>query len=152
MGVVPMEKAGIGSAINDAIREVGATLGVAVIGSIFGSLYVHSIASSRAASLLPAGVVGTAKQSVGAALGAAHAISASHPGAAVLLNTAANQAFFSGFKVGCAVAAVVALAGAVMAGILLPSYPSEGSLLLEERSSNRKERVAISTVSLSVGE
>jgi EmrB/QacA subfamily drug resistance transporter len=153
MGVVPMEKAGIGSAINDAIREVGATLGVAVIGSIFGSLYVHSIVSSRAASLLPAGVVGTAKQSVGAALGAAHAISASHPGAAVLLNTAANHAFFSGFKVGCAVAAVVALAGAVMAGILLPSYPSEGSLLLEERSSKRNDPVAISSaVPLAVGE
>jgi hypothetical protein len=32
MGVVPKEKAGIGSAMNDATRELGGTLGVAVIG------------------------------------------------------------------------------------------------------------------------
>jgi EmrB/QacA subfamily drug resistance transporter len=51
MGVVPKEKAGIGSAVNDATRELGGTLGVAVIGSIFTSLYIHSIAGSRAATL-----------------------------------------------------------------------------------------------------
>ncbi len=39
MGVIPKEKAGIGSAINDATRELGGTLGVAVIGSVFASLY-----------------------------------------------------------------------------------------------------------------
>ena len=34
MGVVPEAKAGVGSAVNDASRLVGATLGVAVIGSV----------------------------------------------------------------------------------------------------------------------
>ena len=34
MGVVSKEKAGSGSAVNDATRELGATLGIAVIGSI----------------------------------------------------------------------------------------------------------------------
>ena len=37
MGVVPKEKAGIGSAVNDATRELGATLGVAIIGSVYAS-------------------------------------------------------------------------------------------------------------------
>jgi EmrB/QacA subfamily drug resistance transporter len=142
MGVVPKEKAGIGSAINDALREVGATLGVAVIGSVFGSLYLHSIASSRVISVLPSGLAGSAKQSVGAALDAARAIAGAHPAAAAGLRIAANQAFFSGFKIGCVVAAAVALAGAVMAVIYLPSNPSEGSLLVEDRRSAREEQSA----------
>ncbi len=39
MGVVPKGKAGIGSAVNDATRLLGGTLGVAVIGSVYASLY-----------------------------------------------------------------------------------------------------------------
>jgi EmrB/QacA subfamily drug resistance transporter len=140
MGVVPRAKASVGSAINDATRQVGATLGVAIIGSVFGSIYVHSIGSSRAAALVPTGVMRTAKQSVGSALGAARALDGTNPGAGTLLQTAANHAFFSGFKTGCVVAAGVALAGAVMAGVLLPSYPIEGSLLLEESQTMRDRR------------
>ena len=37
MGSVSAEKAGIGSAVNDTTRELGGTLGVAVIGSVFNS-------------------------------------------------------------------------------------------------------------------
>src|SRR5262249_30428450 len=60
MGVVPKEKAGIGSAVNDATRELGGTLGVAVIGSVFASLYVNALQTSRAAAVVPAGVFGQA--------------------------------------------------------------------------------------------
>jgi len=39
LGVVRPEQAGIGSAVNDATRLVGGTLGVAVLGSAYASLY-----------------------------------------------------------------------------------------------------------------
>ena len=39
MGVVPIGKAGVGSAVNDATRLLGGTLGVAVIGSVYASIY-----------------------------------------------------------------------------------------------------------------
>ena len=39
MGSLPKEKAGVGSAVNDTTRELGGTLGVAVIGSVFASVY-----------------------------------------------------------------------------------------------------------------
>src|SRR5947207_2208719 len=39
MGVVPKAKAGVGSAVKDATRLLGGTLGVAVIGSIYASFY-----------------------------------------------------------------------------------------------------------------
>ena len=37
--VLPPARAGVGSAVNDATRELGGTLGVAVVGSLFSSLY-----------------------------------------------------------------------------------------------------------------
>ena len=53
MGVVPKAKAGVGSAVNDATRLLGGTLGVAVIGSVYASLY-----ASRLTSALPARTTG----------------------------------------------------------------------------------------------
>ncbi|MGA8718314.1 MAG: MFS transporter, partial [Solirubrobacteraceae bacterium] len=51
MGVVPKAKAGVGSAINDATRLLGGTLGVAVIGSVYASLF-----ASRLTNALPGGL------------------------------------------------------------------------------------------------
>jgi hypothetical protein len=123
MGVVPKEKAGVGSAVNDATRELGGTLGVAVIGSIFASLYVHGLQSSRAASVIPAALLARSKESVGAALLGARQLATSNPHAANLLRHAAQSAFFDGFKAGCLVAAGVALAGATFVAMVLPARP-----------------------------
>jgi hypothetical protein len=125
MGVVAKEKAGIGSAINDATRELGGTLGVAVIGSVFTSIYVHTIATSQAAATIAPDVITRAKESVGGALIAASALEGSDPVGAGALARAADQAFFDGFTVGCLVAAAVALVGAVFAALLLPARPTE---------------------------
>jgi hypothetical protein len=73
MGAVSRSKAGVGSAVNDATRLIGGTLGVAVIGSVYASVY-----GSRLTAATPAGVPGQvtvlAHQSVGAAYAAAGAI------------------------------------------------------------------------------
>ena len=125
MGVVPKEKAGIGSAINDATRELGGTLGVAVIGSVFTSIYVNTITTSQAAATLPPDVMTRAKDSVGGALIAAKSLAGSDPAGAQALTRAANTAFFDGFTIGCMVAAAVALAGALFAARFLPARPTE---------------------------
>src|SRR3954470_12502144 len=46
MGVVPEDKAGVGSAVNEATRLLGGTLGVAVIGSVYASLYAGRLTSA----------------------------------------------------------------------------------------------------------
>jgi EmrB/QacA subfamily drug resistance transporter len=121
MGVVPKEKAGIGSAINDTTRELGGTLGVAVIGSVFASLYTARLALPAG---LPAQAAVAARESVGGAfIAAQHVAAAGFPGLATQLKDAASNAFFSGFEVGCLVAAGVALVGAIAAAILLPAQP-----------------------------
>src|SRR6185369_14720801 len=43
VGSVSTDNAGVGSAVNDTTRELGGTLGVAVIGSVFTSVYVHAL-------------------------------------------------------------------------------------------------------------
>jgi EmrB/QacA subfamily drug resistance transporter len=123
MGVVPKEKAGIGSAVNDATRELGGTLGVAVIGSVFASIYIHTIETSRAAAVIGPTLLGQAKESVGGALAGANALARTNPEGAQLLTDATNHAFFDGFTVGCIVAASVALLGAIFAAVFLPARP-----------------------------
>jgi hypothetical protein len=121
MGVVPKEKAGIGSAMNDATREVGGTLGVAVIGSVFASIYAARLAVPAG---LPAQAAQAAKQSVGSAFIAAQQVAQAGLGpAGAQLKAAASSAFFDGFAAGCLVAAGVAALGAIAAAVLLPAQP-----------------------------
>ena len=123
MGVVPPEKAGVGSAVNDATRELGGTLGVAVIGSVFVSLYAASF-DDLSAARVPEEAVSVAQESIGAAQAIANGVpggAMSDAGQAIL--QAANTGFFDGFAAGCLVAAGVTFLGAIAAGILLPARP-----------------------------
>jgi len=65
MGSLPREKAGIGSAMNDVVREVGGTLGIAVLGSILTSGYGSGM--NDATGGLPPEAAEAASDSVGAA-------------------------------------------------------------------------------------
>jgi EmrB/QacA subfamily drug resistance transporter len=121
MGVVPKEKAGIGSAMNDATRELGGTLGVAVIGSVFASLYAAGLALPAG---LPPRAAQAARESVGGAFIAARRVADAGLGPlAEQLRATASAAFFDGFAAGCLVAAGVAATGAIAAAILLPAQP-----------------------------
>jgi hypothetical protein len=109
--------------VNDATRLLGATLGVAVIGSVYASLYTHKLTSALPASL-PSGLARNAHDSVGAALEIAHRTAATgRPVLGAQVHAAASGAFFDGFSAGCLVAAGVSAAGAIMATILLPARP-----------------------------
>lgn len=123
MGVVPTRKAGVGSAVNDTTRLLGGTLGVAVIGSVYASAYASRLTSALPAHLPPA-LAHTAEQSAGAALTVAARLGSSgHVLAARAVHQAAASAFVHGLSIGCLVAAGVALAGAVIAAVLLPAQP-----------------------------
>ncbi len=127
IGVVPKAKAGVGSAVNDATRLLGGTLGVAVIGSVYASLYADRT-NTALPSGLPAGAARAAHASVGAALTAAARLShAGHPALAAAIHDAANAAFFHGFTTADYLAAGVAAAGGVMALALLPAQPAASS-------------------------
>ncbi len=48
MATLPPARAGVGSAVNDTVRELGGALGVAVIGSIAATSYASSMQSELA--------------------------------------------------------------------------------------------------------
>jgi hypothetical protein len=123
MGVVPKAKAGVGSAVNDATRVLGSTLGVAVIGSVYASLYNTRLTSTLPAELDPR-LARTAHDSVGGALELANGPSLhGHPALAHAVHSAASNAFFHGFSAACLVAAGVGAAGAIVTLLLLPAHP-----------------------------
>ncbi|MGN6606642.1 MAG: MFS transporter [Jatrophihabitans sp.] len=103
LSVLPAAKAGVGSAVNDATREAGGTLGVAVIGSVFTSLYASHLTGGF--STLPQPLATAARDSVAAAYTIA--------GRAPSLVPDANSAFMSGLHVACMVAAGVCWVGAL---------------------------------------
>src|SRR5919198_833623 len=113
MGSLPKAKAGIGSAMNDVVREVGGTLGIAVLGSILATSYASSMEGPTAA--LPADAAAAASDSVGAA----HAVAA-QTGATDLVATA-NQAFVDAMSTTAGIAAAIAIVGAVVAAAFLPA-------------------------------
>jgi EmrB/QacA subfamily drug resistance transporter len=118
LSVLPPAKAGVGSAVNDATREAGGTLGVAVIGSVYTSLYGSQLAGSAAGKLGDAAVA-HAKTSIGAGLQvAAHAPA----GARHAALDGVTSSFMTGLHAGSFVAAGVCALGAVVA-LWLPGRP-----------------------------
>jgi EmrB/QacA subfamily drug resistance transporter len=120
MGSLPPAKAGIGSAVNDTVREVGGALGVAVLGSVLASSYSSAVRPATAG--LPDGAVDATTDSLGGALVAAQHIGGD--AGAALLDTA-STAWLHGFGVALTVAAAVAAAGAAVAGIWLPARAAD---------------------------
>ena len=126
MGALPPEKAGVGSAVNDTTREFGGTLGVAVVGSIFASVYGNALLTALAGVEVPDPALEAAGESMAAALAVAQSLPAD---AAVAVVTAAKESFVDGLAAGSLVAAAVALAGAAVALLFLPSRQSRTSQL-----------------------
>jgi DHA2 family multidrug resistance protein-like MFS transporter len=114
MSSLPRERAGVGSAIGNTVRQVSAALGLAVLGSIVAGVYRDQV--SPATQTLPAQAKTAASESITGAYGAAERIG---PAAQPLLD-AANAAFVNAMHWAAIGSLIVALIGAVVAGIWLP--------------------------------
>src|SRR6476659_5485220 len=103
MGAVSRRQAGVGSAVNDATRLLGGTLGVAIIGSVYASLYGSRL-TARLPGVLPVRLSALAHQSVGAALAISGKVTAAgHAALGQAVHDAASNAFLHGLTVGCLV-------------------------------------------------
>jgi EmrB/QacA subfamily drug resistance transporter len=105
MGVLPASQAGVGSAVNDTTREIGGVLGVAVMGSVAGSVYTDRMSGAPQA----------AHDSLAGALSVAHQLGSSE------LAAAAREAFVQGASKGLLVAIAAAAIGALLALRYLPA-------------------------------
>ncbi|MGW4639870.1 MFS transporter [Sphaerisporangium sp. NPDC004334] len=114
MSSLPREKAGVGSAMTNTVRQVGGALGVAVLGSLLSASYRDNMAG--ALSGLPENVRHAAGESITATLGVAQSLG---PKGAALI-APAKQAFVDGMHVTALCGAVVALIGAAVVAKWLP--------------------------------
>jgi DHA2 family multidrug resistance protein-like MFS transporter len=113
---VPKEQAGAASAVSETAYELGAALGIALLGSIVTGVY-QGFPS-------PAGTPEGAHESLGGAVEAAHALPAE---TATALLDAARQAFVDGLAIAAGAGAVVLLVTAVAAWFMLRGQRLESS-------------------------
>ena len=131
MGSLSADKAGVGSAVNDTTRELGGTLGVAIVGSVFASIYSSRLGSDSAVAALPArgsrddGTVDgrgtTGRRSIAA-------------GRDRRRPSAVDNAFLDGMQVGSLVSAGIALGAAIVVAWLLPARARHGAPAATEQS------------------
>lgn len=121
MGSLPPSKAGVGSAVNDTTRELGGTLGVAVVGSVFASVYGPNVVEAVRGLPLPAEAVAAARESMAAAVVIAGG-APSGSGDAIL--DAARAAFMDGMAAGSRIAALACVLGVLVAWRFLPARAS----------------------------
>jgi hypothetical protein len=117
--------AGVGSAINDTSREIGGTLGVAIIGSIFATTYGPRIVELLTPFGLPSAAVSAAEESVGAAFAVAEQTPDAQ--AAATIRDIASSSFLDGFQAACTTVGIVALVGSLLALRFLPARTSTAS-------------------------
>ena len=125
MGALPPAKAGVGSAVNDTARELGGTLGVAIVGSLFASVYSTRLGELLTGSPVPADAQRIARDSVGAGVEVARrAGEAAGPQAGAAVKAAIDTAFIDAFRAGAWVSAGVVLLGSMIALRWLPRNAS----------------------------
>lgn len=125
VGAAPPERAGAASAIASTGTDLGASMGIAVIGSI-GFVVYRANLTDELPEGLPDAVVKTAKDTLAAAVDVARTLPA---GDGARLLSVAREAFVYGLQataiVGAALAALLAVAAAILLrNARMPSPPS----------------------------
>ena len=111
IGALSAERSGAGSAVITAFRQVGATLGAAILGTVLSSAYQSRLDLSG----LPAAAASTVHSGVSGGVAVAHAL-----GSASLLGSV-DGAFTRGLDVMLWVCAGIALAAGLLGLAFLPS-------------------------------
>ncbi len=127
MSAVPRSRAGMGSAMNDTTRELGGSLGVAILGSLLASRYASEIAGVTVN--LPAAARAVAESSLAGAMGVAAQLPAS---TGAVLTNAAKVAWMSGFKFSLVTGAILIALSALIAFLWLPDRSDDHDVIQEE--------------------
>lgn len=114
MTSLPINKAGVGSAVNDTTREVGGALGIALVGSIAVSIYRRAIRDDLAA--LPPELADRARDSIGQAV---------HFSQDATFIGHVRDGFTRGFNTAMTIAGAVVLCGAAA---IMRWYPKQTEL------------------------
>jgi hypothetical protein len=115
LGVLDPDRAGSGSALLQAFRQVGGTVGVAVLGTVLNSVYRSNVDTEG----LPAAAADAVERGVGPGLAVA-----AKTGSAELL-ASVRDSFMTSLNTTMWVSAGIAVVGAVLAGVLMPKQAAK---------------------------
>ncbi|WP_159450189.1 MFS transporter [Demequina sp. NBRC 110056] len=119
MSSVPRNRSGMGSAMNDTTRELGASLGIAVLGSLIANQYASNI--SGAAEGLPAEATGAVEDSLAGAVAVTDQMAEAGAGdVAAQILASAQEAFMSANQHAMLISAIIAAGTAVLMLVALP--------------------------------
>ncbi|MGH3322858.1 MAG: MFS transporter, partial [Streptomyces sp.] len=118
MSTLPRERAGVGSAVTNTIRQIGGALGVAVLGSVISSVYRDELVGNL--NSLPAQARGPASESLASTYAVVERLGLTD--GAVL--TRANEAFVDAMHWAAAGSLAATLAGVLVVLRWLPGRAS----------------------------
>jgi hypothetical protein len=114
LGALSPERSGSGSALMTALRQVGGTIGIAVLGTVLASAYQNHLHLAG----VPAALSNAARSSVAAGVGVAGSL---HSGTAL---HAVRSAYVDGLDIMLWACGGVALAAALLGALFLPRRPA----------------------------
>ena len=118
MGSLPEKRAGIGSAMDTTMQQLGGALGIAVLGAIMNAIYLDKIANLEAVASLPQ----EAYEAVRSSIQSAHIVAEQFPEEiAQQIVTGSSDAFVSGMNDAMFIAAMVMMAASVITLFILPA-------------------------------
>ena len=120
MDAIPESKAGVGSATNDASREIGGALGIAIGGSVLNEVYQSNIVIPDSLTA-QSGVI---LESFPAAIKIGQSMLSAGNSEGALLIQSARESFIEGMVAACLVGGIVALLAAIIVKLKLPNDKS----------------------------
>ncbi|KAB1136586.1 MFS transporter [Micromonospora sp. DT46] len=121
MSALPREKAGVGSAVSNTVRQVAGALGVAVLGSVLSAVYRADV--DPALRDLPAG----AREAAGESISGAYAAAGQLGPAAPQLIAVADDAFLAAMHWAAGLAAAIAALGILVVLRWMPGRSAEAA-------------------------
>ena len=117
MGSIPVDEAGVGSAMNDTTRQIGGALGVAILGTLFNSTYALRIDNTLGQTLPP-----QALAVIRGGIQGAHILASKQPAVVgQLIITKADQAFTYSMAHTVLTASIIMAVAAVAVLIIVPT-------------------------------
>ena len=121
--VLPLARAGAGSAVQNTVRQVGGALGVAIVGTVLATQYAANLSNSwstAAGGTLPPELIDAASQSIMATEAVVEGAGDLPPALVTSLQDLAFQDFLSAMHVTVAISAGVVIVAALIVGFGLP--------------------------------
>jgi len=119
MSTLPPERAGVGSAVSNTVRQVGGALGVAVLGSLLSQVYRSEMAGHLV------GYAATVRDAASESIAATYAVAAKAGPAGAALIAPANSSYVQAMHWAAGGSAIAALIGAIAVLRWLPRHSAQ---------------------------